>query len=174
MMLTLRIPEEGGRYSWEKGRRAELYPQLLPYVQAIDVELASMEELGSIIDLAHTMGKWVVCSAHALQSPASPDQIHSWQNQFCKRYLSPSIDQAILKIAGVLEDRADLRRLTRILVDHEWPVAVMGLGSMGALSRQIFSRLGSRLVYGYLDEPAANGQPSTEQIRAMLPDLFPG
>jgi 3-dehydroquinate dehydratase-1 len=43
----------------------------------------------------------------------------------------------------------------------------MGLGPHAAQSRSVLTALGSRLVYGYLDEAAAPGQPSAAEVRKM-------
>jgi 3-dehydroquinate dehydratase-1 len=54
-------------------------------------------------------------------------------------------------------------------VNHpEWPLAVMGLGPYAAQSRSVLTALGSRLVYGYLDQAAAPGQPSAAEVRKMV------
>ena len=41
VLLTLRIPPEGGQRAWKVKERRELFLQLLPLVEAIDVELAT-------------------------------------------------------------------------------------------------------------------------------------
>ncbi len=42
------------------------------------------------------------------------------------------------------------------------------LGPYAAQSRSVLAALGSRLVYGYLDEPAAPGQPSAGEVSKMV------
>src|SRR5271155_5321649 len=41
VLLTLRIPPEGGQIAWKVAERRELFLRLLPHVEAIDVELAT-------------------------------------------------------------------------------------------------------------------------------------
>ncbi|MEJ0000982.1 MAG: type I 3-dehydroquinate dehydratase [Verrucomicrobiota bacterium] len=41
VLLTLRIPAEGGQRAWKTPERRALYLRLLPVVEAIDVELAT-------------------------------------------------------------------------------------------------------------------------------------
>ena len=48
------------------------------------------------------------------------------------------------------------------------PIAVMGLGPYAGQSRSVLTALGSRLVYGWLDKPAAPGQPSAAEVRKMV------
>src|SRR5437016_5920629 len=41
VLLTLRIPAEGGQRAWNVAERRKLFLRLLPLVEAIDVELAT-------------------------------------------------------------------------------------------------------------------------------------
>jgi 3-dehydroquinate dehydratase-1 len=163
VLLTLRIPSEGGQRSWKVKERRELFLQLLPLVEAIDVELATARALQPVIDEARRIGKTVVLSAHAIQRPATPAQITRWVGQF------DPLPATILKIAGRIKAWRDLQKLAALLVNHpDWPLAVMGLGPYAAQSRAVLTALGSRLAYGYLDQAAAPGQPSAAEVRKMV------
>ena len=163
VLLTLRIPPEGGHRPWKIAERRALYLRLLPLVEAIDVELATAKAMQSVIDAARRAGKTVVLSAHAITKPATPAQVAHWVGQF---YQKPN---TILKIAALIKSWRDLQQLAALLVNHpEWPIAVMGLGSYAAQSRSALTALGSRLVYGYLDKAAAPGQPSATEVRKMV------
>jgi 3-dehydroquinate dehydratase-1 len=163
VLLTLRIPAEGGQRAWKVKERRELFLRLLPRVEAIDVELATARAMRPVIDQARRAGKTVVLSAHAIPKAASPAQVARWVGQFDPR---PS---TILKIAARIKSWRDLQQIAALLVNHpEWPLAVMGLGPYAAQSRAALMALGSRLVYGYLDQPAAPGQPSAAQARKMV------
>ncbi len=164
-LLTLRIPPEGGQWAWKGKDRLDLFLRLLPYVEGIDVELATAETLELVIDEARRTGKTIVLSAHAIEKPATPDQVKQWTRQFDLR---PEANK-ILKVAGRIQSWRDLQLLAAILVNHvEWPIAVMGLGPYAAQSRSVLTALGSRLVYGYLDQAAAPGQPSAAEVRKMV------
>jgi 3-dehydroquinate dehydratase-1 len=163
VLLTLRIPAEGGQRAWRVAERRALFLRLLPHVEAIDVELATARAMRPVIDEARRTGKTVVLSAHAIQKAASPAQLARWMGQFDPR---PS---TILKIAGRITSWRDLQQLAALLVNHpDWPLAVMGLGPYAAQSRAALTALGSRLVYGYLDQAAAPGQPSAAEVRKMV------
>jgi 3-dehydroquinate dehydratase-1 len=166
VLLTLRIPAEGGRRAWKPAERRDLYLRLLPYVEAIDIELATARALAPVIAEARRAGKTVILSAHALKRPATAAQIARWTGQFDPR------PRAILKIAMQIKSWRNLQQLAALLIDHaDWPVAVMGVGPHAAKSRHVLAALGSRLVYGYLDEPAAPGQPSAAEVRKMTDAL---
>lgn len=163
VLLTLRIPAEGGHMPWKIKARRETFFRLLPLAEAIDVELATAEALKPVIDEARRLGKTIVFSAHAIKQPASALQVAKWVGKFDHR------PATILKIAARIKSWRDLQQLAALLVNHpDWPLAVMGLGPYAGQSRSVLTALGSRLAYGYLDEPAAPGQPSALEVRAMV------
>jgi 3-dehydroquinate dehydratase I len=163
VLLTLRIPSEGGQRAWKIAERRKLFLRLLPHVEAIDVELATARAMRPVIDEARRAGKTVVLSAHAIHKPASPAQVARWVGRF------PARPATILKIAARIKSWRDLQQLAALLVNHPGrPLAVMGLGPYAAQSRAVLMALGSRLVYGYLDQPAAPGQPSAAEARKMV------
>jgi 3-dehydroquinate dehydratase I len=163
VLLTLRIPAEGGKLAWKLAERRSLYLQLLPHVEAIDVELATATALAPVVNEALRTGKTLVLSAHAIEKPATPAQIARWVGQFDPQ---PS---TILKVAARIKSWRDLQQLAALLVNHpDWSIAVMGLGPYASQSRSVLAALGSRLVYGYLDEPAAPGQPSSADVKKMV------
>jgi 3-dehydroquinate dehydratase-1 len=166
VLLTLRIPVEGGKRAWKVAERRALYLRLLPWVEAIDVELATARAMAPVLDEARRMGKTVVLSAHAIEKPATPAQFVRWLAQFEPR------PGSILKIAARIKSWRDLQRLAALLVNHhDQRIAVMGLGPAAAQSRAVLTALGSCLVYGYLDRPAAPGQPSAAEVRKMAADV---
>jgi 3-dehydroquinate dehydratase-1 len=163
VLLTLRIPAEGGKRAWKVAERREVFLRLLPHVEAIDVELATATAMQPVIDKARRMGKTVVLSAHAILNPATPAQIERWVGQF------DPLPSTILKIAARIKSWRDLQHLAALLVNHpDWPLAVMGLGPYAGQSRAVLTALGSRFVYGYLDQAAAPGQPSAAEARKMV------
>jgi 3-dehydroquinate dehydratase-1 len=165
VLLTLRIPAEGGHRAWNVPERRDLYLRLLPNVEAIDIELATVLDMAPVIDAARKLKKTIVFSAHAIKKPATAGQMAAWVDAY------NSQPQTILKVAAQIKSWRDLQQLAAILVNHpDWYVSVMGLGPAAAQSRSVLTALGSRLVYGYLDKPAAPGQPSAVQVRKMVRD----
>lgn len=163
VLLTLRIPAEGGQRAWKLAERRDLYLRLLPHAEAIDVELATARALQPVLDVAGSVGKTIVLSAHALGKPAVPAQFTRWLRQH------DDATHTTLKIAGHIASWRDLQRLAALVVNHpERQIAVMGLGPHAPQSRSVLAALGSRLVYGWLDKPAAPGQPSAAEVRKMV------
>ena len=66
VLLTQRIPAEGGQHAWKVVERRALFLRLLPLVEAIDVELATARAMQPVIDAARRSGKTIVLSAHAI------------------------------------------------------------------------------------------------------------
>jgi 3-dehydroquinate dehydratase-1 len=162
VLLTLRTPSEGGHLAWKIKFRREIFLRLLPLAEAIDVELATAKAMQPVIAAARAADKTVILSAHAIARPASLAQLTKWVRQF-----KPEPD-TILKIAAQIKSWRDLQRLAALLIDHaDWPIAAMGLGPHAPQSRSVLTALGSRLVYGYFDQPAAPGQPSVAEVRKM-------
>ena len=166
VLLTLRIAAEGGHVTWKVKERREIFLRLLPYVEAVDVELATAGAMAAVLAEARRTEKALVLSAHAIQRPALPAQVARWTAQFERE------PGTILKVASQIKSWRDLQQLAALLVnDPDRPLAVMGVGPYATQSRSVLTALGSRLVYGYLDHPAAPGQPSAAEARKMVADL---
>ena len=159
VLLTLRSPLEGGQHDWTPGVRKALALELLPVCDAIDLELASLTELKSVYQAARHLKKKVVLSSHSIQKPVPLAQLHRAVRQM------RCYPAWISKLAVRIETQAQLRELVSILISNpKQSFALMGLGAMAPISRQVLTALGSKLVYGYLDKPAAPGQPSVKTI----------
>ena len=83
VLLTLRIPPEGGQVAWKVAERRELFLRLLPYVEAIDVELATARAMQQVIDEARLAGKTVVLSAPRQAAP--PRLFSTCRNRYYPR-----------------------------------------------------------------------------------------
>jgi len=163
VLLTLRIPAEGGQRPWKIAERRELFLRLLPHAEAIDIELATARAMQPVIDAARRKGKTVIFSAHAIERPATPAQIARWVGDFDHQ------PRTILKVAARIKSWRDLQQLAALLVNQpDWSIAAMGLGPYAPQSRSVLTALGSCLVYGYLDQAAAPGQPSAVEVRKMV------
>ncbi len=163
VLLTLRIPAEGGVYKWRKNQREALFLRLLPYAELIDVELAEVKPLRKVIKAAHLARKSVVLSSHSLAKPLTAAKLNQLITAFAKHPAS------CYKIAAQVHSQDDLQRLAALLFQHQnHPWVVMGVGHLASYTRLIYALLGSRLAYGYLDAPAAPGQPSIAKLRRLL------
>lgn len=162
-LLTLRLPEEGGNYPWAVGERAALFTALMPDADAIDVEMVAAYELANVMILARKLKLCLVLSAHSISAAVPAATLQKWAGNLQRA------QPDVAKISVRLNSSSDIKTLARIILDHsEQNWALMGLGSAAALSRIVLAGLGSALVYGYLDQPAAPGQPSVVELRKAL------
>lgn len=165
-LLTLRTRWEGGSYSWKSRERILLFEQLIPFVDAIDIELSNVSFLQSVLDKAHEYRCDIVMSTHSIQRKLTTRKIQRLVKEF-------QTNQArIYKIASLGRTSKDLSILVRALLDYPTlPLALMAIGPMANLSRLVLPSMGSRLVYGYLDAPTAKNQPSIRKISDQLKSL---
>jgi len=165
VLLTLRTTREGGSYPWKSRERVLLFHSLLAVVDAIDVELQNIPLVREVLIAARAQGRGIILSAHSTTRKLTLGRGERWLDQFRKHRAD------VYKIAAVARTRKDLGVLARLVLDHpELRLGAMAVGPMAALSRQVLPILGSKLVYGYLDAPAAKGQPSLEEIAPLVPD----
>lgn len=164
VLLTLRTPEEGGARSWENAERIATFLLLMPAADAVDIELASFGKMRRVAAEAEKTGKRLVVSAHAIARPPTPGRLAAWERGFA------ALEQAwCCKVAARADTLDDLRRLAALMIAQpRLPWAVMGLGTHAGLSRSVLAGLGSALVYGYLDAPAAPGQPSAKEVAKIV------
>lgn len=165
VLLTLRTMREGGSYPWKSRERVLLFLELLPDVDAIDVELQNIPLVREVLSAARRSDRGIVLSAHSISRKLTLGRGERWVEQF-RHYRAD-----VYKLAALARTRKDLGVLARLVLDHpELRIGAMALGPMAALSRQVLPVLGSRLVYGYLDQPVSKGQPSLEEIAPLVPE----
>lgn len=164
-LATLRIPDEGGMYPWALGERTACFLLLLEACDAFDIELATVRTLKSVTEAARqAQVKWIA-SAHSLVKPLGPQALASLERKF----LNAPAGLWCAKIAARVDSMVDLHRLAHLLIRHpNVPWALMGTGTHAARTRSTLCHLGSRLAYGYLDEPSAPGQPSARDLARMV------
>jgi 3-dehydroquinate dehydratase-1 len=163
VLLTLRTKNEGGSHGWKSTERIRLFEKLLPHVDAVDFELANLQLLKPPLALARRLKKKIIFSAHSINRKITYKHGQLWISKFRKTRAET------YKIATLCRTSQDLNVLVKLLVDHPGlRLALMAIGPMAEKSRKVLPLLGSRFVYGYLDAPAAKGQPSLKDVRANL------
>ncbi len=163
ILLTLRTRREGGSHSWKSTERILLFEKLIPHVEAVDLELQNLKLLQPVLKLARDRSKGVILSAHSVQRKLTYGKALRWLNAFRRHRVNA------YKISALARTPQDLGVLVRLLLDFpKLRLGVMAMGPMAPLSRQVLPLLGSKLVYGYLDTPAAKNQPPLKDITAKL------
>lgn len=166
-LLTIRGVAEGGQWMDSEGARAKRYEDLMPLVDAVDVELES-EAFPRVVESARSAGRAVIGSFHDFFSTPSEARLR----ELMERGARGGAD--IVKLAVWTTVEADVARLEALLrLDRPTPLAVMGMGPLGAASRLRLACEGSCLVYGFLDVASAPGQFSSDELVERLTEMLP-
>lgn len=169
LLLTVRTPEEGGLYPFaDTQSRAEMALRLLPQAAALDWEIAHLAEVPHLVDAAKKAGVPIIASAHDFEKTPSENTLRALEIR------ARELGADVVKFAFALNRAEDMQVGVNLLRRASGPMAVMGMGALGPVSRLIYAQYGSCLVYGYFgDAPTAPGQWSTAQFRAALSALTP-
>lgn len=151
LLLTVRAPKEGGASRLSDASRLELYRELVPFADAVDIELRSSKILRNVIKFSKQAGKKVIVSFHDFKATPSRRRLA----EIIKKARSAGADA--VKIAARAQKSGDVKRLAALLMDSD-DLIVIAMGARGAASRIFFPMLGSLVTYGSLDGKAAPGQ----------------
>ena len=163
LIITARHPQEGGARKLSLRQRRDLLTRFLNHADYLDVELRSASALRRLLAIAKTKKVRRIISFHNLESTPSTRALTA------KARAARAHRADVFKVATRTDTPMELGRLldfmTSLRVDI--PLAVMGIGKLGAISRVLLTRAGSSLIYASLG-PATNieGQLSLDQLRA--------
>ncbi|MEM6820944.1 MAG: type I 3-dehydroquinate dehydratase [Verrucomicrobiota bacterium] len=162
-LLTLRTTVEGGSYSWKSTERILVFEQLLPKADAVDLEIRNMRFVKPILQMARDTNKAVILSAHSLERKLT----YGKAERIIKSLRAYRVQA--YKVAGLARTQDDLKVLVSLLMNYpQLRLALMATGPMAQISRTVLPALGSKMVYGYLDEPVAQDQPPIKELAKTL------
>jgi 3-dehydroquinate dehydratase-1 len=169
LLFTARRASEGGNGNLDSVTRAALLEAALDDAACIDIEVASIHEMGDLIDKLRSMGIPWVASFHDFGKLPGRTLL----DEAARRAVDAGA--AVFKLAAMLQSPADMTRLAEFqLADHGIPVATMGMGSLAPVSRLLCAQCGSVLNYGYLGEsPTAPGQWDAAFLKQAISRLAP-
>lgn len=166
LIVTVRHPAEGGQNALSPARRRALYGQFLPFAACIDVELRSVKALAETLAAARAAGVRVILSAHDFRTTPSAARLRNLVQH------SATAGADVCKIATRADSPAALARLFALFATPApVPLAVMGMGRFGKISRLLFAQAGSVLNYGYLAAANAPGQWPAARLRELVGEL---
>ena len=156
LILTARHPLEGGYHSLGTAERRGLLLRFLDHAALVDVELRSLGELRGLWRQPRRAKFGLIISTHEL------DDIPPLHQLQLKLQTAKDTGADIFKVVLRTDTRAQLDRLIEFFETNfdRLPIAAMGIGKLGAESRQRLAQLGSALLYASIGEPTAEGQPS--------------
>ena len=166
VLVTVRSADEGGQNSLTATERERLARLFLPVSALLDVEIASLGEMASLVADARAAGVTVVASLHDFTGTPSLDDLKR------KRDAALTAGADIVKLAATLHSTGDVATLASFLEETGHPpMSLMGMGKLGRVSRLIFAQLGSVLNYGYLDKATVPGQWPAARLRELIREL---
>jgi len=167
LLFTARRGDEGGVGNLEASQRIELLKCVLHQAAWIDLEVASIDEMGALITLLEELKIPWIASFHDFQKLPTTAVLEA----AAKR--AQQAGAAIFKTAAMLAGPADIARLAEFqLADHGIPVASMGMGPLAPVSRLLCAQCGSALNYGYIGKTAtAPGQWDALTLKQAIAKL---
>ena len=167
LLVTVRTPEEGGLYPFaDTQSRADIAMHLLPRASALDWEIEHLSEVPQLVDAAKKAGVMLIASAHNFEKAPTEQELRMLELR------ARRLGADVVKFAFAVNDAEDVQVGVNILRSASGPMAVMGMGALGPVSRLLYDQHGSCLVYGYFgNAPTAPGQWSTALFRAALSAL---
>lgn len=162
-IATNRIPSDGGKWTDSEEKRIQLFLDILPIVDAIDVELAAAVNLREkLIAYAHDLGKTVIVSHHDFNGTPSIEKMKNilemaWQ-----------CGGDIAKFAAKANSSTDTINLLRVTHDVTRPACIIGMGNIGKHTRVIAPLYGSVLTYGAIEEAVAPGQLKIKELKRTM------
>ncbi len=169
LIMTVRDAREGGHGELGPARRAALYERFMPAAYYADLELSCLSELPAAAAAARLTPGGLIASFHDFAGTPARERLHELAGQ------AAGEGAAIFKVAVCVENARQLAVLFEFLgAETRLPLAVMGMGPLGRLSRLAAAAVGSRLSYGYLGEsPQVPGQWPVSVLRARISELLP-
>jgi 3-dehydroquinate dehydratase-1 len=167
-IVTVRHPSEGGHApAITTLQRRALYADFLEVAALVDLELRHAKTMGSVIRDAKTAGAHVILSFHDFRRTPDPAKLRALARQ------AADAGADIFKVAAMTHTAADLAKLIDFLAAEKppLPLAVMGMGPFGKISRLVLAQAGSCLNYGYLGAPNASGQWPVALLKARIAEL---
>jgi len=150
---------KGEGHNFDENERVKLFKELIPEVDAIDIELTA-EIRDEVIKTAKSLKKCVIVSEHNLEETPSDEEL--------ERLLSESVSSGadITKIAFLSNSVDDIARLMCFTFEHSkiHPLVTISLGDSGKISRIVAPIFGSCLTYGCIEEAVAPGQMSLQSL----------
>ena len=167
VLLTARHPAEGGSRRLSPAERRSLLQEFLLMAGAVDVELRSVALMPAVLEIARRRKIKRVLSFHDFRGTPSLSRLR----EVVRRSTRAGAD--VVKIATHLRSANDLAVLLLLQSTTKVPLAAMGMGPLGKVSRLVLAAAGSRLNYGYLDKPQVSGQWPALELVERLEEVLP-
>ncbi len=153
-ILTVRIPEEGGR---EVENRHDLLENLAPLSDYTDIELIKREDILRYRDAIKSAGKELIISFHDFERTPPAWLIRETLRE-AHRY------GGIPKVSVKANSHQDVATLLCVGAKEPYPKILIAMGETGKISRVAGFIAGSVISYASLGESLAPGQLPLEKM----------
>ena len=163
VIITARHSAEGGRHRLPESARRELLLRFLPLAQYVDIELRSVPTLRAVLEKARRIGVSTIISLHDVDTTPTLGSLRA------KASRAARLRPAVFKVATRTDTVLQLSRLMDffLFTAKHLPVAAMGMGKLGGVSRLLFARCGAALIYTSLIQSRIHGQLTLEEFCAL-------
>ena len=160
----------------EERERLGLFEQILPYVDAIDIELETESEYKqALLALARKKKRLVLLSTHNFSHTPETSQMQRVLQE------AQSYKVNFIKLAYYAKEQQDLERLFYFASEYHakreegQPYLIwIAMGPWGLLSRVLAFFVGSLFSYAFIDRANAPGQFSVDQLHQEFLRYHPG
>jgi 3-dehydroquinate dehydratase I len=165
-LATVRAAHEGGAWQGTDEERLELYRAVLPFVDAVDVELSSRAIRDDVIAAAREHDAVVIGSFHDFTRTPDLGDLEAVVAE------GKAVGVDLVKVSTMATSREDLRRLASLLVNDSGLI-VIAMGAVGTVSRVFFPALGSRLTFSFIGDKPTSGQLAFDEMSALMRKFYP-
>ncbi len=162
VIATIRSKKEGGDRYISSSCRLQIFKAVMPFVDAVDVEISS-SILDDVIRDAKAKKKRIILSYHNFKQTPLENRLE----RIIKK--GKASGGGIIKIASFAKSKGDILRLLNFTFKHrEKNIVTISLGKKGMISRVLFPFFGSLFTYAYLDKPFAPGQMDIKELKTQV------
>ena|SRR5208283_5674552 len=157
LIATIRDTKEGG---WKEIRdRPAMYRLVIPFADAVDVEILADDLMKQAKDLCRDNGRRLIGSYHNFESTPA--------DNFLEQLIATGRRNGsdVVKIAVTVNEEDDFIRLMLLTLRHKSQgVITIAMGDRGLPSRVFSPLFGSLITYASINKPSAPGQLSAVEV----------
>lgn len=169
-IATIRLKTEGGGWNKSEVERLKIFEEIIPQVDAIDVENVAPDTIQNLIPLLQKHNTDLIVSHHDFEKTPTALELNDIKTS------AENIGADIIKIATLCNSVSDRQRLAQTLVvdNGEQNLIVIGMGAGSVITRTSFPALGSLLTFASFGRfSTAPGQLPLRSMMENLRHLYP-
>lgn len=164
IIATVRDFKEGGKKEIQD--RLDIYRLVIPFADAVDVEILSGDMLKQTKDLCSDKGRLLIGSYHNFVFTPADDFL----DEIVASGRQNGAD--VVKLGVTAKEDNDFIRLMLLTLHHrDQGIITMTMGDKGLPSRIFSPVFGSLITYGSVNKPSAPGQLSTTEMKDIFRKL---